>query len=58
MISWRVISLKKAKRFDLIGTGKNCLVAPEKPLKTVKKPLKTAKKTLKTRKNTPKKRKK
>ncbi|MBQ5590345.1 MAG: YgiQ family radical SAM protein [Clostridia bacterium] len=51
-------ALKKAKRFDLIGTGKNCLVAPEKPLKTVKKSLKTAKKALKTRKNTPKKRKK
>jgi hypothetical protein len=27
-------ALKKANRFDLIGTGKNCLVAPDRNDKT------------------------
>ncbi len=27
-----ISALKKAKRFDLIGTDKNCLVAPDKPM--------------------------
>ncbi|MBR6533651.1 MAG: YgiQ family radical SAM protein [Clostridia bacterium] len=35
-------ALKKAKRFDLIGTGKNCLAAPDRNDKTAyKKPKKT-----------------
>ena len=28
-------ALKKANRFDLIGTGRNCLVAPERNDKTI-----------------------
>ena len=27
-----ISALKKAKRFDLIGTGKNCLVAPDRTI--------------------------
>ncbi|MBQ8202870.1 MAG: YgiQ family radical SAM protein [Clostridia bacterium] len=38
-----IAALKRAKRYDLIGTGKNCLVVPDTPLKNnnfKKKPIK------------------